>query len=607
MEYILFILAVPILLIGYLIHLGSKISNLEKRVKDLEFTSVQSASQVEKQTVTGAVPMPATSATEVPTSPMYSPQAVTSMGSFEKNHYTPQVAQHHHTVPQSNAFIDWLKEDFFVKLGGLLLLLAVGWFVSYAIINQWIGPAGQITLGVLLGVIVIAGGWWRIQKFVHQGSIFTALGATIIILTIFAGREVYDFFTPALALVMMFVTVVYVTFVSLRFKRQQLAIAGLLLGMSAPLFTAAVNPDLFGLFSYLLVVVLGALWVVYYTGWTKLIPIALTVVFFWQLPFLDGGVSAADQGVALVFALLFVSVFYITNIISMMRRLDVTHFAVHIYTAAGTALYLLVWVLTVVPEEWRSLMFVTWALVFSVGAYFAYRFSANRTAFYIYAGTGVALIAAATAAELEGPALTIAYIVEICALLMAVAALRAESKLFAQLSLLYIVPMLMSFESMDSYLWSKGIFHSAFAVIFLLTLSFACSGFYLFLRHTAEAGNVFVRKIGMILLALAGCYAVVLVWLSFHALFVDMLATLLSLMLYTICGIALFVNGKVNNRPAIKAAGVVLISLVVARLLFIDVWDMSLIGRIVTFFVIGVMLISTAFIKQSAKPAVTSN
>jgi hypothetical protein len=47
--------------------------------------------------------------------------------------------------------------------------------------------------------------------------------------------------------------------------------------------------------------------------------------------------------------------------------------------------------------------------------------------------------------------------------------------------------------------------------------------------------------------------------------------------------------------------GGVLIGVVVGRLLLVEVWDMALAGRIVTFFIIGTLLMSTAFIGRRPK------
>jgi len=119
----------------------------------------------------------------------------------------------------SDAFSMWLKEDWLIKLGGLLLLIGFGWFVSYAFLHNWIGPSGRIAIGLFLGVLVLVLGDWRIKKYTHQGEIFLILGSTIVLLTIFAARELYDFWNPMVALVVMFFSSAFVAVESIRYKR----------------------------------------------------------------------------------------------------------------------------------------------------------------------------------------------------------------------------------------------------------------------------------------------------------------------------------------------------------------------------------------------------
>jgi hypothetical protein len=88
------------------------------------------------------------------------------------------------------------------------------------------------------------------------------------------------------------------------------------------------------------------------------------------------------------------------------------------------------------------------------------------------------------------------------------------------------------------------------------------------------------------------------VWLISHSLLPDDVAVLVSLVLYTLFGIGLYVQGVGNKLPLSKTCGTVLIAMVVARLLLIDVWDMALAGRIITFFAIGALLMSTAFMRK---------
>lgn len=53
---------------------------------------------------------------------------------------------------------DWEKfigENLISKIGIAILVLAIGFFVKYAIDNDWIGPAGRVGIGLLCGAILI--------------------------------------------------------------------------------------------------------------------------------------------------------------------------------------------------------------------------------------------------------------------------------------------------------------------------------------------------------------------------------------------------------------------------------------------------------------------
>lgn len=98
----------------------------------------------------------------------------------------------------------------------------------------------------------------------------------------------------------------------------------------------------------------------------------------------------------------------------------------------------------------------------------------------------------------------------------------------------------------------------------------------------------------------------ILLWLSLHAgLKNDSLAVMFSLVIYTIIGLISYFYGLVNVKNGLRLYGGVLIGFVVARLFLIDVWKMEIAGRIITFFFVGVLLVSTAFLgrrRQNKKP-----
>jgi uncharacterized membrane protein len=76
------------------------------------------------------------------------------------------------------------------------------------------------------------------------------------------------------------------------------------------------------------------------------------------------------------------------------------------------------------------------------------------------------------------------------------------------------------------------------------------------------------------------------------------LATMTTLIIYTVIGLVAYFAGLYGNDTARRVYGTVLLAFVVVRLLFIDVWEMELFGRVITFFAIGILLMSTAFLTK---------
>ncbi|MBI2098647.1 MAG: thrombospondin type 3 repeat-containing protein [Candidatus Wildermuthbacteria bacterium] len=104
------------------------------------------------------------------------------------------------------------------------------------------------------------------------------------------------------------------------------------------------------------------------------------------------------------------------------------------------------------------------------------------------------------------------------------------------------------------------------------------------------------------LLIVGSVYLHILLWLSLHATALsDDIATMISLVLYTIIGLGAYFYGKMQEKKIVRIYGAVLLTLVVVRLLVVDVWDMALAGRIVTFFLVGILLTTTAFVGRGKK------
>lgn len=500
--------------------------------------------------------------------------------------------------------IIWLGDNWLLKLGSLLLLIGFGWFATYAFMNNWIGPMGRIALGIIAGALFLLFGGWRIRKYLNQGGIFMVLGSTIILLTLFAAREVYNFFTPITVLGAMFLSVAFVAFASVRYNSRALSIASLILAGVAPLLTNS-SPNHIGLFSYLFVVILGAIWITVLTGKRELTTIALIIVACYSAPYFSSSTSA-DTGVLLLFVYAFAVLFFLTNTAGILK-LKGKEMMPDLVTAAGNGLFLLAWIMLAGQEEWKSLIIAVWMVVFAVGAFLIFRTTHRKEPFYVYAGVGVVMLAVATASELKGAALTIAYTIESGLISFIVYSIIKDLRITKLTSLLLIAPIALSFESITSRAWQTGIFHKDFLVLLVLGIALLLSGIF-FLFRDQESEDKFSKQITVLLLVLGSIYIYILLWLSLHAMFQnDNFAVMTSLLIYLIIGLISYFYGSLKEKKGFQIYGGVLIGLVVGRLLVIDVWKMELTGRITTFFLVGALLVGAAFIGRNKKSLNNSN
>lgn len=511
----------------------------------------------------------------------------------------------------TNRFVNWLKEDWLLKLGAMLLLIGFGWLTTYAFMNNWIGPVGRITLGIIAGAIILTVGTWRIRKYLHQGGVFLVLGSTVIILTVFAGRVVYDFFTPFSALAIMFISTVFIGLSSVKYRSGSLALSGLILAGVAPFLTKVSSADYIWMFAYLLVIVLGFIWIIAVTGKKGLAIASLIMVIVHVLGFEAYSPNYNEQTV-LLFIFAFCAIFFLASIIWMTKK-DATgvinndsEFNSNLFFAGANGVFLLISILSLAPENWRSIILIAWLIVFIFGTFLVYKVLGDKKPFITYLGVCVAFIASATATELDGSALTIAFSIEAGIITIISYLVTKNTDLSSKVAYLMIVPIFMSFSSINTYVWQRdGILNENFAVLLILGVILATIG-YIFSLGLEESKKELSKMFSFISYIFASFYFFALVWLISAVEFPYNTAVLISLIIYTIVGIFSYFTGLKNGKLGIKRYGSIVVALVIIRLLFVDIWNMAISWRIITFFIIGVLLVSTAFYKKSKKNVITT-
>jgi len=500
-------------------------------------------------------------------------------------------------------FFEWLKADWLMKLGGLLIVLGLAWMVNYAFTHDWIGDMGKIAFGLIIGTLIVVLGRYRLPSYPSQGSILMFVGVLGIILTIWAGREYYGFFGPVSALVLMFLASSLLGVTSVVQKRVSLAYANVFLGAVVPMLTTGLDLSVTVLFTYLFVLALSAVAVAVITNWRGLILASLMVVYAYSLPYLGDFYYRAYLDDVLLFVFGFTALYFLVSMLSMVRKTVLKYS--DILTAVLTGLFLLQWVVVAGAEEWQALYLVMWTLVFGFGAFSVVRFGANVRFFYAYAGVGALLLAAAMAVQLEGPALTIALLFE--SLLILFFGYEVERKVTALplLALPTIVPLLLSLGSMNQHMWGKSIMqeHSLVLVLVILSgLGVATHFRHLYLNASEEKRSklMLFSNLGGIVSSVYGiCY----IWLASHALLADDNATILSLLIYIGIGSQLYLSGRKESVKWKRVIGATLIGLTSMYLILVAGVMLGVFGRVVAFMLIGIALVAVAWHERNVSKA----
>src|SRR5262249_33757575 len=128
----------------------------------------------------------------------------------------------------------------------------VAYFLKHAIDNDWIGPRGQVALGLLLGVGLLAAA----PTFARRGLVYfadglTGLGAAILYLSLWAAGSYYGFLSPPMTFVSMAIVTAGMLAIAIGRNSKTIAAIGMVGGFLTPALINTGQDAQVVLFSYL--------------------------------------------------------------------------------------------------------------------------------------------------------------------------------------------------------------------------------------------------------------------------------------------------------------------------------------------------------------------
>jgi uncharacterized membrane protein len=233
-------------------------------------------------------------------------------------------------VPKKPGFFErnpdlekFIGENLANKIGIAILVLGVGFFVKYAIDQEWINEIGRVAIGILCGGALLGVAHRLRKSFNTFSSVLVGGGIAVLYLTITIAFQQYHIFNQTAAFLIMVLITAFTVFLSLGYNKQELAILAILGGFGSPMMVATGEGNYIVLFTYVLILDGGMLTLAYFKKWRPInvISYVLTILLFgsWLIAKYDPAQASMIRG-ALIFATLFYFVFFAMSIINNIKE-----------------------------------------------------------------------------------------------------------------------------------------------------------------------------------------------------------------------------------------------------------------------------------------------
>jgi uncharacterized membrane protein len=521
---------------------------------------------------------------------------------------TPQASQAHIPVDeQPSRLREWIQENWLMSLGIFLVLLSVSWFVGYAFSNNLLGTTERICLVFAAGITSYILGLKLLRKTFRGGQALIILGESMLIMTIFAGYQLYDLFTPTTAFALMVTITALTTLLAVLKDLEGLGFVSILATAYIPYFVYGSVHNLFFLVNYILLIDIGALVMLLMQGWGWVFHAAWFATLCYSTWFFAFENPANIYIYSTVFYLLFYIPSALTAIDKIKNKLQLKGAAIILIST----LTLLEFSKRFSHFEWSAIHYMALALLSFI---FSYKFAKNfetinyKTSLKYILGVCFAystmIFSTATIDSIILPygsqVELIGYFAQVTIAMVIAKFVLKSLHGTAGLALYFIEPLYILAYKYPEILY-VSLNTMDFAILCVSAISFSIAGCLVYTFQDSAKLNRFHKFVLGTLGIFAGLSLMSIVWNLCHNFTTnDPVARSLALTFYILMGEVLIYLGNLKKIERLRQGGIAIIVLVILRLFSIELWEMPIVIRSITFVVTGLLLIGTAWLDKKA-------
>ncbi|CAM1358749.1 conserved membrane protein of unknown function [Tenacibaculum soleae] len=312
----------------------------------------------------------------------------------------------------------FIGENLINKLGILILVLGISFFVKYAIDKDWINEPARVGIGILCGSLVMAIAHKLKKNYASFSSVLVAGAISIFYFTIYIAFHEYQLFSQTIAFVIMSLITAFSTLVSVSYNRQELAVLSLIGGFAAPFMLSTGEGSYIVLFTYIAILNIGILGISYFKKWkvSTILAFIFTTLLFTSWCAIKISEPTFSHTGALVFATLFYFIFSIIIVLNNLKNKGVFSVIEYLILIANTFIFFGIGI--IILEDLNSNLtglFTLLLAIYNLGyATVLYKkFGLDKNAIYLLIGLALTFVTLTIPIQFEGNHITLFWAAEV--------------------------------------------------------------------------------------------------------------------------------------------------------------------------------------------------
>jgi uncharacterized membrane protein len=511
------------------------------------------------------------------------------------------------------------------RIGIAAVLVGISYFLKFAFENDWIGASGRVTIGLIAGIAIVL---WS-ERFRRKGyKAFSyslkAVGIGALYLSLWAAFHLYSLIPNGVAFVMMLVVTASAAAMSLAQDAQILAAFALIGGFSTPLLlSTGVNREI-ALFSYVAVLDLATLVLVTFKPWRRLLVMSYGGTLLLYLGWYAEFYSRPQLGLTLAFATLFFAIFAVAPLVTLQPEGEIPVLAsipaVLAFLNAGVYFLQAYSMIEEVDRTYMAWFALALAAVYILLSRQIHARNlppqASRILYFLHLALAIGFITVAIPIRLNAHWITIGWFIEAGVLLWVADRIQSDFlNVFALGALALGVVRLLAF---DNFHTTQPIFNLRMATYAVAIVVLGAVAGYAGKRQDESA-----RTVAAVALVALNLLALIALSREVYDYYDRQIATFRPTVfdrdgstpylelrrndierdftysaLWMAYGAMLMLIGFVRRSAFVRWQALILIAATIAKVFIYDVSQLDRVYRIVSFIILGVLLLAISFVYQ---------